>query len=119
VASIDPKPVGNYPLSRRLDPEVQPVALVELLGRQRRAEVGVLLTHQRQDGPLEGCAMAMVTRAAALLGRQPRWPGRRKGLPQTMHLPLPDTHQSRRCCHGEPAVPELHHDPQSTQLALV
>ena len=61
------RPASRHPLAQRLARHRQAVLLGQLLGRQRRAEVGVALAHQLQRLVPHAVADAVVRRAATRL----------------------------------------------------
>jgi hypothetical protein len=60
-----PDPGGHHPAAQGLAADLDLVPLGQLLGRERRAEVGVALAHQRQGGMAHSVRQAVVARPAA------------------------------------------------------
>src|SRR5690606_3961212 len=67
LAPILPDAIGDHPAPHRLDAQMQAVPLGELLGGQRRPEVGVVRLDQRQSFAAQDWRVGAVARLAALL----------------------------------------------------
>jgi hypothetical protein len=114
-----PQPVLDHPLAQGLTRDLKPMALRELLGRQRRPEVGVALADQGQSQVAHTITQAVVRRPAARLVPKRRRAVLAKGPQQPLHLTRAQAQDLGRVRHTEAAFddPGQHLDPSKLALA--
>ena len=61
----NPKAGADYPLPQCLDPKVQAMKLAQLLGRQCRTKIAIVLAHDGQHGLAEHRTQGSIARLAA------------------------------------------------------
>ena len=93
VFPSNPKAGADHPLPQRLDAEIQAVNLGQLLGRQGRTKIGVVLADNGQHGLAEHCTKSTVAGPAAFARNQTLWATRSKRVKQPVNLPSSDPDQ--------------------------
>jgi hypothetical protein len=90
----------------------------QLLHRERRTEVRIVLANQGQHRVAKGLATFAIARTTALPGNQSRCATGLKGSTKPENLAPANTHQraSRRQC--EPTIPQVNHHTQSAQFPI-
>src|SRR6202040_4165065 len=71
LPAIEPQPICNHPLAQCLAGERKAVLSGELLGGERRAEIGVALTHDPQNRRADRLRSLAIARSPAFLRDQP------------------------------------------------
>jgi hypothetical protein len=94
--AIKPKPVGDHPVPQRLARQRQLVDLAQLLGCQRRPEIGIALPDRRHRLGPDRCWIAPVARASTTPRCQSRRARGSKNLQQPENLPNADAKSRRR-----------------------
>ena len=115
---IRPNAGVEHPEPQRLAADDDTVDLAQLLGGQRRAEIGVLRADQLQHLVLEAGRHLTVTRPTALLGDQRCSAVLLVGLGQALDLATLQTEQIRCCRVGEASATKIAEDLQPRQLLV-
>ena len=115
----EPQARLDHPCAQRLAADLEPVLLEELLGRERRAEVGIGGAHQLDRLVPHLIRQPVVRRPATGLVCDGAGATQAVGLHEPVHLPGAE---SQHCCcrgNGAPAVGHLaqHLDPLQVPLA--
>src|SRR6266404_3486155 len=113
--AVEPQPLGDHPFAQGLAGERKAVLSGELLGGQRRAEIGVVLAHDPQNRRADCLRSLAIARPAAFLRDQSRRALGPKRLQQPPHLALAALQQPRRRTNRQTApidVPQHRKTPQ-------
>src|SRR4051812_1465371 len=101
LGSRPPDPGLDHPAAQRLARDPQIMAAFELLGRQGRAEVRIVLAHQGYGMVAQTIREAIVGRSAAAPICDCSWTTIPKAAPQAIDLTLTDLQQRRGGPWGE------------------
>jgi hypothetical protein len=66
MATVFPQSIHHHPLAQRLDAHVQLMPCRQLLHRERRTEIQVMLAHQRHNGSTECLTVAVIAPVTTL-----------------------------------------------------
>ena len=103
MPSIGPQPIRDHPTTRGLARDRAAVLRRQLLRGQRRAKVGIPLTHKRQRQGTNRGGQPMIAGFAAMLGQQARDTVLLKTAQQTKYLPSPQPNQRTGITDAQPS----------------
>src|SRR5215468_4660275 len=118
LLTIAPQPVSDHPLSQGLAGEQKAMLSGELFGRQRRPEIGIVLTHDPQCHRAHRRCRPPVARPPALLGDQTHRARGAKLFQQPPHLALATPQQLRCGTHRQTTTIDVPQDLKTPQLPI-
>src|SRR5882762_4342296 len=116
--AVEPQPLGDHPFAQGLAGERKAVLSGELLGGQRRTEIGVVLTHDPQNRRADRLGSLAIARPAAFLRDQPLRTLGPKRLQQPPHLALAALQQLRRCTNRQTTAIDVPQHLETPQLPI-
>src|SRR5215469_92855 len=118
LLTIAPQPVSDHPLSQGLAGEQKAMLSGELFGRQRRPEIGIVLTHDQQCHRAHRRCRPPVARPPSLLGVQTHRARGAKLFQQPPHLALATPKQLRCRTHRQTTTIDVPQDLETPQLPI-
>jgi hypothetical protein len=91
-------------LPQCLDAQAQAVPRRQLLHRERRAEIAIVLVYQAQNSSPEGLSVPMIARTATFARHQSGWTFNGKRTTQTINLASSQTQQPARSLNRQTIV---------------